>query len=620
MLKAQAIYAPAPAAMLRASGGDVVLGRRLFRLLPEDRFDRGPVTGGGGRWTVVADLRLDNRGSLTESLGIGRRQSASMADAALLVRLLERWGEEAVERLHGVFAFAAWDADRERLLMGRDPVGHRPLHYHRGAGFVAFASMPKGLHALPEVPRTPDTRAFARLLALLPESGGGTLFEGVERVPPGHLCVATRVGVEVRRWWAPPRKTLRLKSPRDYQEALRAEFDRAVSVCLRGSGGAVASHLSGGLDSSAVTATAARLLEAEGRVHAYTSVPREGFDAKTPRGRFADEGPHAAAVAALYPNIEHVLVRTAGKSPLDTLDRNAFLYDRPVLNLCNNVWGEAILDLAKARGLSVLLTGQMGNLSFSYNGFERLPALLRRGRLVKLAREALALRRNGIRLESSAAHAIGPYLPARLWLAIHRWRGRSLDLGVYSALDPDALADLEAEAAEAAHDFAYRPSRDAHATRLWALGRVDLGAYHKGILGGWGVDVRDPTADRGLIELCLSIPIEQYLRGGHIRALARGAFADRLPPLILDETRKGLQAADWYEGLGAASFETREQVERLGELAAAKGVFDTERLRRLVEDWPKDGWDKHETEGQYRMALLRGISTGHFLRKALGSN
>jgi asparagine synthase (glutamine-hydrolysing) len=617
MLKTQAIYAPAAPVVVRL--GDIAVGRRLFRLLPEDVFDRGPVAGADGRWTLVADARLDNRESLVDSLGIDQRAAAQLADSAIIMHALERWGEEAVERLYGDFAFAAWDRDRERLLLARDAIGHRPLHYHRGAGFLAFASMPQGLHGLAEVPRAPDVDGFARTLALIPESGSRTLFEGIERVPPGHLCIATRHGVELRRWWTPPRRTLRLKSAAEYQEAVRAEFDRAVSARLRGADGAVASHLSGGLDSSAVTATAARQLSGTGRVYAFTSVPGEGFDAPVRTGRFADEGAHAAAVAGLYPNIEHILVRTAGRSPLQSLDRNAFLYDRPVLNLCNSVWGEAILDAAKDRGLSVLLTGQMGNMTFSYNGFERLPTLLAQGRLLKLAQEALSLRRNGIRLESSAAHALGPYLPGRLWRAIHRWRGRSLDLNAYSVIDPAAAAGLAPEAGTR-HDFSYRPSRDAYETRLWVLGRVDVGGYQKGILGGWGVDMRDPTADRGLIELCLSIPMEQYRRGGHIRALARGAFADRLPPEIVAETRKGLQGADWYEGLAAARGEVREQVERLAELGAARGVFDTERLRRLVDEWPEDGWTGHDVEGSYRLALLRGISTGHFLRRTLGTN
>ncbi len=105
-------------------------------------------------------------------------------------------------------------------------------------------------------------------------------------------------------------------------------------------------------------------------------MPRHGYDGPVPRDRVADEGPLAAAVAAQYPNIDHVLVRTSATSPLAALDRNVLLFDRPVLNLCNGVWMDAIMDAAKRRGVSVMLTGQMGNMSFSFAGFSALPDLL----------------------------------------------------------------------------------------------------------------------------------------------------------------------------------------------------------------------------------------------------
>lgn len=619
MLAAQAVYAPGRPVCARSD--DVAVGRRLFPLLPEDRFDRAPQQGGGGRWTLVADLRLDNRDELCEQLGVGRDAARSLADAGILLRALERWGDRAVERLVGDFAFAAWDRDRERLILARDFMGNRPLHFHRGNGFFAFASMAKGLHALPEVPCAPDEKAMKRFLALVPGDGTQSYFEGIESVPGGHLCIATRNGVERRRHWNPSSQILRLKRPEEYREALREEMDRAVSVRLRGTEGRVASHLSGGLDSSTVTATAAGLLAGgNGRVTAFTSVPREGYDDPLSSRRFADEGAHAAAVAELYPNIDHVLIRSGDRSPLATLDRNFFLYEQPVLNLCNAVWSDAINDSAKSRGLSVLLTGQMGNLSFSYNGCERLPQLLRQGRLLKLAQETLRLRRHGFGLQSAAAHIFGPYLPRRLWFAINRWRGRGIDVGDYSAAHPAAADEARAEMENSGRDMSRRPSKDAFASRLRVLDDVDFGAYNKGTLGGWGIDIRDPTADRRLVELCLRIPVEQYLRGGRIRALARGAFTDRLPPMILGETRKGLQAADWHDGFANGRGQAVEEVERLAALGAAQATFDVERMRRLLADWPEDGWNSHRVQSGYRLALLRGISGGHFLRKSLRAN
>jgi asparagine synthase (glutamine-hydrolysing) len=150
--------------------------------------------------------------------------------------------------------------------------------------------------------------------------------------------------------------------------------------------------------------------------------------------------------------------------------------------------------------------------------------------------------------------------------------------------------------------------------------RVDLGNYNKGILAGWGIDNRDPTADRRLIEFCLSVPADQFLREGTRRALARTAFADRLPAALLEERRKGYQAADWHEGLNAARGELGEELERIAGCAQAGATLDTERLRRLVADWPTSGWDSAGTMRLYRQVLLRGISVGHFIRKAAGSN
>jgi asparagine synthase (glutamine-hydrolysing) len=161
---------------------------------------------------------------------------------------------------------------------------------------------------------------------------------------------------------------------------------------------------------------------------------------------------------------------------------------------------------------------------------------------------------------------------------------------------------------------------DALATRLWVLGRVDLGNYNKGMLGGWGIDVRDPTADRRLVEFCLAVPPEQCLANGVTRALARRAFSDRLPPALLEETRKGYQGADWHEGLTASQEQLHRELEAIARCPAAAEALDVRRLIAMAANWPKGSWHRREVTQHYRLALLRGISGGHFLRKATGAN
>lgn len=599
--------------------GAIAMGRCLHRTLPEDAYDRQPLRGAGGRLTLVADVRLDNRDDLAADLRI--ESAPQLSDAAILLVALERWGEGALDRLAGDFAFALWDAERRRLMLARDFLGQRPLHFHRNADFVAFASMPKGLHALPEIVYAPDEQSVAEFVTLLPAAGSRSFFAGIERVEPGCVVAITREGLSNRRYWQPSRGELRLRDE-DYVEGLRHHLDQATRARLRGANGAVGAHLSAGLDSSAVTATAARMADRL-KVTAFTSVPREGYAGRTPDHRIADEGPLAAATAALYPGIEHVLVRTGGRSPLEDLDRNFYLFDQPSLNPCNMVWATAIASAARDRRIGVMLTGQMGNASLSYSGLERLPELLGSGRLLTLAGEAARLVEDrAMGWKGIAAATFGACLPPGLWRWICEQRGQDRDIASYSAINSERLEglDIRSLARERDLDLSYRPWRDGFDARVWMLRRVDLGNHNKGFLAGWGVDHRDPTADRRLVEFCLSVPMEQYLRDGRPRSLGLRVLSDRLPRAVLEERRKGYQAADWHEGLSAARTVLADEIERLAPCKQAAGALDVERLRVLAGNWPEGGWERPEIVQAYRLALLRGLSAGHFLRKAAGSN
>jgi asparagine synthase (glutamine-hydrolysing) len=621
MLAAQEIYGPHDVAQW--DDGGIALGRRLFRLLPEDAFDRQPLAGGGGRYRLVADLRLDNRDELARDIGLDPLAAKGMSDAAILLAAWERWQEAVFDHLFGDYAFALWDGRDRRLIVARDPRGAKPLHYHLGSGFLAFASMPKGLHALDDVPYGPDEIRIAEDLALVPDYGPSSFFKDVNRVEMGHVVIVTASGVTSRSHWEPRRDILKLASADDYAEALRHHLDRAVETRLRGAGNQVAAHLSGGMDSSAVAGTAARLMAPSGgKVVAFTSVPREGYVG--PEDILWDEGPLAAATAALYPNMEHVLVRPNGRGTMDQLDRNFFLFEQPNLNTCNMLWADAINDEARDRSLAVLLTGDCGNLTISYNGRELLPQLAAHGHWLRLLREGRALVNAGwYGWGGVLAGAIGPWMPAAIWNACRSLARKEYN-GVerYSAMKREHWTALDIDRRLRANgvDPSGRPKKDGMESRLGYLRGIDRGFFSKGTLGGWGIDLRDPTADRRLVEFCLSVPMDLYLADGQPRALAVRALADRLPHRVLAERRRGWQAVDWHEGLTASRARLCEEIDRLGNVPSAADMLDLGRLRNLMDQWPDKGWHTPETTFDYRSALIRSAVNGHFLRKASRSN
>ena len=617
MLRSQAVYAREKPRCWRNDG--IEIGRALFPCLPEDRFDVGPVVGGGGRWILVADVRLDARHDLCETLGLSENAYSRLSDADVVMCAVERWGEDAIPRLIGDFALILWDLVNQRLVLARDFIGQRPLHYHQGSGFVAVASMPKGLHALASVPRAPDPDGVAAFLALMPDGNSQSYFRDVHRVLPGEIAVFRSKNLDRRRYWN-FRPTELSVSHDEYPELVKETFDRAVAARLRGAGQNVGAQLSGGLDSGAVAATAARIFAPNGEVVAFTSAPQEYYSGVAAPGRFSDESEHAAAVAAQYSNMRHVVIRASSGSPLAALDRNFFLFDRPVLNICNSVWVQAILDDAKDRSLNVLLVGDRGNITISYDGFDGLGDLVATRQWLRAAREIVLLRLNGVRLRRSGAKAFGPLLSPRLWKALNRWVRRPVELSDFTGLSKARIHSFQELALQQGVDLSFQPGQDSFGARSAGMQYIDTGNYQKGYLGGWGIDVRDPTADRRVAELCLSIPAKHYLHDGQTRSIARRAFSDRLPALVLNETRNGYQAADWHEGFRADWNNAKQELAAIARFPIAADMIDIDRMGRLLEDPALIKWGSAEVETSHRLALLRGLSAGHFLRRASGAN
>jgi asparagine synthase (glutamine-hydrolysing) len=439
-------------------------------------------------------------------------------DAEVLLHAWAQWGEGALDRVNGMFAFAVWDAAAGSLTLAVDPFGEKPLLYARDGDRLAFASDVRAL--LPAVPAlgAPDPAALAPYLALgaMP-SGGDTFFAGVRRLPGAHLLRFRDGRVELARYWTPgPVETPTTLGPAAAE--LRALLLDAIRLRLRADV-PVGTSLSGGVDSSGIVGLSAQLA-GDHRRHAFTA-RFPGFD--------RDEWAYAQLTAIAAGVVEHHAVEPTAAELLADLD--ALVADQEEPAASASVYAQwRVARAAREAGVTVMLDGQGADELFA--GY---PALI--GWAIRSeGRGAVArtlLGRGGATAGERAwlVRALGAErLPERL---ARRHRAR--------LATPYATAEVAAAGAAATRppDLGGRDPlrrellRQAFATRLPELLRYadrDSMAHAR--------EVRLPFLDRRVAEFALSLPAELLYRDGETKAVLREALRGVVPEPVLDRREK----------------------------------------------------------------------------------
>lgn len=430
---------------------------------------------------LTADARIDNRAELAAGLK-GIVQHPLDTDADFLLASYERWGADLVDHVVGDYAFALWDGEREELLVARDPFGVRPLFLSRtAAGAVVASTISAVLAAVAHAPAIDETYLAGFLHGLPPADR--TIWAGISRLAPGHRCRIGRDRAVTERYWRPNLEPLD-QSVQASAELVRTAFDEAVQCRLRAHGG-VACDLSGGFDSSTITATAARHLAAMPTVSVVYRDP-EAF-----------ELPHIRAVA------EHVGV-TSELIEADDLRTHDPLDDirthREPLYSVDATDTAARFDRAAGLGCSVVLVGVGGDELL--HGTESGTGPLHRLRSAALGWVGRHPRSPTARVVASRRRRRGNR--ARPWLGVPS--------PVWPSLEQQSRYDVPWNAP--------------------ALELTDRLAAER------GVEARYPFLDRRLVEIGLRLPEAHVRTGGESRGLHRLAFGDLLPATVAARTDK----------------------------------------------------------------------------------
>lgn len=590
----------------------------LQHLTPEDLFERQPLIF-AERIVLLFDGRIDNRSELIETLGIAANELGSMPDGLIALRLFDRWGERAFERILGDFAIIIVDLFDGQIICARDQMGLRVLHYHRSDKWFSVATVPEALHALSWVPKVLNNDKVGDTLVQRGLNAETTYYREISRVPPGGIVRLHGTSFSTDQFWNPKNiADVRFKNDRQYVEAFQELLHSAVKSRLR-CYRAPCATITGGLDSSSVAVIAADMLAAKGeKLNTFTAVPEAGFFRDELPGNYFDETPYVRQIAEANPNlIPHFLAPSMGPI-LEQIAEQIRLGDSPSGAIMNGLWVMDICAAARSAGHNVMLVGEMGNITMSYHGRGLFAELLRRGRWLRLYREIEA---SGYQRKKMLRHAFLPFVPAPLFRRYKQWRrrGRPPWHGALINSEFAARSGILDRAARENAPFDVTGGRDSKLSRIHDLECYsDTADWYVKLRAHFGIDCRAPALDRRLVEFCIGIPTDQYLHEGSDRWLIRRAMRGRLPDCVLYKKKYGFQAADWFPRLTRERYNIAEEVKRLAANVDVASIIDMESLIAILDNWPECEPPQYSKEqGRLRM-VPQAIGVAYFIEKANG--
>jgi asparagine synthase (glutamine-hydrolysing) len=524
-------------------------GGRQPMITEEDGRDRAILTYSGEAYNfheLRAELRQRGHRFRTES------------DTEVVLKAYMEWGEDFATHLNGMFALAIWDTRTEELLLVRDRMGIKPLYYYPTPSGVLFGSEPKAILANPLAQRVVDADGLRELLAFV-KTPENAVFRGMHEVRPGQIVRIRREGVSKRRYWRLEAREHTDDIPTTVR-TVRELLDDIIARQLI-SDVPLCTLLSGGLDSSAVTALAARALEGTGKVRSF-SVDFTGYTENFQPDEMRDT-PDTPYV--------HDLVRHVGSDHTDIVLDSADLMDPAVR--------DAVL---RARDLPIGIGDMDTSLYLLFKA-------IRGHSTVALSGESADEVFGGYKWfhdPEAVNSGTFPWL-AGVGLAGHSTRGgfmeddllRKLDVAAYRAdRYQQALAEVPRLPGETGLERRMREISYLHLTRFVQilLDRKDRMSM------AVGLEVRVPFCDHRLVDYVFNAPWRMKTFDGREKSLLRAAAGDVLPVSVRDRLKSPYPSTQDPSYEQALRSEAAKLLDR-GDFAAAP-LVDTAKVRAIIAE------------------------------------
>jgi asparagine synthase (glutamine-hydrolysing) len=506
-----------------------------------------PLSNGDGTLWLVCNGEIYNFRELRRELEALGHRFKTASDSEVILHSYAQYGDEFIHRLNGMFGFALWDARHQRLIIGRDRLGIKPIYLYRDARQLAFASEAKALLTLPGLSAEIDPSALHSYLNLGYVAAPLSIFRGLSKLPPASMLIAQGDRVEERRYWRLSGTTDRRMAEAEWIERIRARLDESVRMQMV-SDVPIGAFLSGGIDSSTVVGLMAAHSDQPIRTYAI------GFKG-TAADDYYNELPYARRVADLFhTKHQEIVVRP---DVVALLPRLLWHMDEPLSDTAF-ITTYLVSQFAR-RDVAVILSGVGGDELFGgyrrYLGnhyqayFDRLPRWARRA--ASALSERLPSDRHSLLLNISRlakGFLTSASLPFeeryRAYVQVFTVQEVQRLLRVNSTVRPDMIKDA----------FGHAGGADS-LNRMLAVDAEtmlpdDLLMLTDKMSMATSLECRVPFLDHELVELAASMPEDVKIRGGRLKHALKEAVSDMLPSDILERKKRGFGTpmGAWLKG------------------------------------------------------------------------
>ena len=565
-------------------GPGVALGMRRLSII-DLAGGHQPISNEDATLWVVLNGEIYNFQELRAGLISKGHRFRTNTDTEVIVHLYEEFGLEFFKRLRGMYALALWDTKHERLVLGRDRIGEKPLYVRREPGRLLFASEIKSILQAEDVPRRINFAALEEYLALGYVPAPLTMLEGIDKLLPGHYLVAEGGQVVDHEYWDVPFGQPETCTENEWIERIREKLLHTVKMQLV-SDVPLGAFLSGGVDSSSIVAAMAQMT---GRPVKTYSIGYEG------EYSYYNELPYAKAVAQAFATQHHEIVVHPEVSEL--LPKLVRHLDEPVADsaclttyLVSKLARESVTVILSGVGGDELFGGYrryLGSSLMRYYSF--LPEVARRkwlpAMLARIPQDRHSTWKDYARY--AAAFAKSAELdPAHRYMSY---------VTLFPALTQRDLLRAEGATAPAGCDLAASVLKDyfSRCTDPDDLNRIiyvdlktsladDLLAMTDRMSMAASIECRAPLVDFEMVELAARMPSSMKVRGFTLKYLMKKAVSPWLPREIVTRRKRGFGAPigawlrkDLQPLIGDLLSE--EQVRR-------RGLFHWPSIRQLIAD------------------------------------